>query len=81
MKLQFTYAYMHYRTFPTHRHIQHAVVQAFLRQAESLVFWVVFATGQHGPGRREAIRRDSLHLHLFLKAHVDGPVEESSYHV
>ncbi len=71
--------YTHQRTFPAHRHIQHAVVEAVLRrQAEALVLRVVLAAGQHGSGGREAVRWDALHLHLLLEAHVDGPAEETS---
>lgn len=73
------YVCMQYCTFPTHRHIQHAVVQAFLwRHTESLIFRVVLAAGQRVPGWREAVRWDALQLHLLLKAHVDGPAEDPS---
>lgn len=41
--------------------------------AETRVLRVLLLAGQDGARRREAVRRDSFHLHLFLKVHVDGP--------
>lgn len=61
-------------TFATGADFEEAGSQALLRgDAEALVVWVLLLAGQDGARWREAVSRNSLHLHFFLKIHVDGP--------
>ena len=63
-------------TFSTGADFQKARSQALLwGDAETLVGGVLVFAGQHSARRCEAVRRDSFHLHVFLKLHVDGPGE------
>lgn len=63
-------------TFATGADFQQPGSQAlFGADAETRIVRVLLLAGQDGVRRREAVRRDSFHLHLFLKFHVDGPGE------
>lgn len=59
-------------TFPTGADFQEAGSQAlFGADTETLVGRVLLLAGQNRARRREAVRWDSFHLHVFLKLHVD----------
>lgn len=59
-------------TFPTGTDFEEPGAQAlFGADAETLVGRVLLFAGKNRTRRREAIGRDSFHIHLFLKLHVD----------
>lgn len=64
-------------TFPTGTDFEKPGAQALLRaDAETLVGRVLLFAGQNRTRRREAIGRDSFHIHVFLKLHVDWPGQQ-----
>lgn len=65
-------------TFATGADFQESSSQALLgADTETCVFGVLLLAGQDGTRWCESIRWDSFHLHIFLKIHVDGPVEDN----
>ncbi len=63
-------------TFATGADFEKARSQALLfADAETLVGRVLLFAGQDWTWRREAVRRDSFHLYVFFKLHVDRPKE------
>lgn len=59
-------------TFPTGADFENPGAQALFRaDAETLVGRVLLFAGKNRTRWREAIGRDSLHNHVFLKLHVD----------
>lgn len=65
-------------TFATRADFQESGSQALSgADAVTLVCRVLLLAGQDGARWCEAVRWDSFHLHVFLKIHVDGPVEDN----
>lgn len=64
-------------TFPAGTDFEKPGAQAlFWADAETLVGRVLLFAGKNWTRRREAIGRDSFHIHVFLKLHEDWPGEQ-----